>query len=148
MSGRGVVLALVALAVISGWGTLRWIQGKNAAIDRVGVYQARMTLAEDHGEDLSEIQSATSPAVYYRVTLKDAPLGQKLSLHCDWIDPQGQVVWRRRYDTPAVTSAIWETQCRAEFGPASAVGAWTVEMYLLKRKISRASFRVIRGDRP
>lgn len=142
MSGRWVVLVLLVLAVISSWGTLRWIGARNAAIDRVGVAQARLTSAEDSRQNLSEIRSETSPTVFYRVTLKDAPLGQKLSLYCEWIDPHGQVVWRRRYDTPAVTSTTWETQCRAEFGPTSAVGMWTVEMYLLKRKLSHASFRI------
>ena len=148
MSGRGVVLVLLALAVISSWGTLRWIRARNAAIDRVGVAQARLTLAGDNSQNLSEFRSESNPTVIYSVTLKDAPLGQKLTLFCDWIDPQGHLVWHRRYDTLAITSTTWETQCKAEFGPTSAAGHWTVEMYLLKRKLSRKSFQVTRRDRP
>ena len=146
MSGRAVVLIFLALTVISSWGTLRWIRGKNAAIDRVGLVQARLTLADDHGEDLNEIQSASSAAVFYRVTLRDAPLGEKLSLHCDWIDPQGMLARRRTYEM-LITSEILKTDCKAEFSPDSAPGAWTVEMYLQRRKLSQKNFRVTRPAR-
>jgi len=147
MSGRGVVMVLVVLGVISGWGTWRWISARNAAIERVGVYQSRFTLTEDHGEDLGEVQGASSPTVFYRVTLKDAPLGQKLSMHCDWIDPRGQVAQRRNYETLTITSESWKTHCKAEFGPASKPGIWAVEMYVLKRQISRSSIRLLQGDK-
>jgi len=142
MSGRAIVLVLVALAIVSTWGTLHWIGGKNAAIDLVVVAQARLTLAEDHGENLSEIKSGSGAMVFYRVTLKDVPLGEKQLLHCAWIDPQGQRVWRRSYQTPTITSPVLQTDCKTEFGPASVPGTWTVEMYLQRRKLSQTSFRV------
>lgn len=144
MSGRGVVLIFLALTVISSWGTLRWIRGKNAAIDRVSLAQARLTLAQDHGEDLNEIQSGSSPTLlFYRVTLSNVPLGEKLSLHCDWVDPQGILASRRTYEM-VVTSETWKADCKAEFSPDSATGAWTVQMYLQRRKLSQKSFRISR----
>ncbi len=146
MSGRAVVLILLALAVISGWGTWRWISARNAAIDRVGVQQARLTPPEDGGEDWREIPNLPSREIFYRVTLTSAPLGQKLQYHCDWLDPQGQLALRRDYQTQTVTSEIWKVYCRADFTPASAPGPWTVEMYLLKRKISTTSFQITRGE--
>lgn len=149
MSGRGAVMVLVALGLVSGYGTWHWIREKNAAIDRVGVRQARLTPEKDQGEDLTEIPNLPPREVFYRVTLKDAPLGQKLQLHCDWIDPQGQVALRRSYQTQTITTEIWKTYCRADFTPASPTGTWTVEMYLHnRRKISRTSFQVTRGVRP
>jgi hypothetical protein len=74
--------------------------------------------------------------------LKDAPVGKKISLSCDWIDPSGQVVKQNRYQTREIDKPIWNTHCRYQIGTAASTGNWQVKMFLENRAIGSASFEV------
>ena len=119
-----------------------YIQPNRQAIDRVSIQQNRITSVQDDGGNLTVISRKNNPEIFYRTTLKDAPIGKKLSLSCDWIDPSGQVVKQNRYQTREIDKPIWNTHCRYQIGTAAATGNWQVKMFLENRAIGSASFEV------
>lgn len=85
--------------------------------------QSRITLAKDSGDNFTVFDRQERPHLYYRVTLQNAPQGDKLSLGCDWIDSTGQVVHQNRYQTKTINKDIWPTYCRYQLGmPNQALG--------------------------
>ena len=133
-------VAAVAVGTIAFTGF--FIQQSRQALDRVSVEQNRITSVQDDGGNLTVISRQNNPKIFYRVTLKDAPIGKKLSLSCDWIDPSGQVVKQNRYETSTIDKSIWNTQCRYQIGTAAATGNWQVKMFLENRVIGSKSFEV------
>lgn len=110
-------------------------------LGRVSVQQDRITLTQDT-QALKSIDRQGNPDVYYRVTLKDVPIGKKLALSCDWADPSDQVVKQNRFETQPVTTAVWTTHCRYRMGSATPTGTWTVKMFLDGRPLDNATFEV------
>ena len=131
-------LAAAAAIAITGF----YIQQNRQAIDRVSIQQNRITSVQDDGGNLTVISRQNNPEIFYRTTLKDAPIGKKLSLSCDWIDPSGQVVKQNRYQTREIDKPIWNTQCRYQIGTAAATGNWQVKMFVESRVIGSTSFEV------
>ena len=76
------------------------------------------------------------------MTLKDTPVGQKLDLTCNWIDPNGQIVKQNRYQTREIDKSIWDTQCRYIIGSASTPGKWKAQIFLQGRQLSETEFEV------
>ncbi len=134
----GVVAALV---VVIASGIILY-QQQGSLLSRISSQQDRITLASGNGENLKAISRQVNPEVYYRVTLKDAPLGQKLNLSCNWIDPSGKTIKQNSFTTKAVTTAVWDTRCRYTFPPSSSVGNWKVQMLLEGRLITEEQFTV------
>ncbi|MEG5137614.1 MULTISPECIES: DUF3859 domain-containing protein [unclassified Microcoleus] len=133
-------LAAVAVGAIAITGF--FIQQSRQAIDRISVQQNRITSVQDDGGNLTVVSRQNNPEIFYRVTLKDAPLGKKLSLSCDWIDPSGQVVKQNSYQTREIDKSIWNTQCRYKIGTAATPGKWQVKMFVENRAIGSTSFEV------
>jgi len=134
----GLAAAAAGAIALTGF----YIQQNRQAIDRVSIQQNRITSVQDDGGNLTVISRKNNPEIFYRTTLKDAPIGQKLSLSCDWIDPSGQVVKQNRYQTREIDKPIWNTHCRYQIGTAAATGNWQVKMFLENRAIGSASFEV------
>lgn len=134
----GLAAAAAGAIAITGF----YIQQNRQAIDRVSIQQNRITSVQDDGGNLTVISRQNNPEIFYRTTLKDAPIGKKLSLSCDWIDPSGQVVKQNRYQTREIDKPIWNTQCRYQIGTAAATGNWQVKMFVESRDIGSASFQV------
>ncbi|MCC3406354.1 MAG: DUF3859 domain-containing protein [Microcoleus sp. PH2017_10_PVI_O_A] len=134
----GVAAAAVGAIALTGF----FIQQSRQALDRISVQQNRITSVQDDGGNLTVISRQNNPEIFYRTTLKDAPLGKKLSVTCDWIDPSGQVVKQNRYQTREIDKPVWNTQCRHQIGTAAASGNWQVKMFLESRAIGSTSFQV------
>jgi hypothetical protein len=132
----GVSVGAVAVVLAGSFFFLQTQQQNNA---RVTVQGARFTLTQDRNEKLSTI-SRSSGEISYRVTLADAPLGQKLSLSCNWIAPNGQTVHQNRFQTKEVTTSIWNTACRYSPGQGGVLGAWEVQAFLGDRLLSKSTF--------
>ncbi len=130
-----------AIVVIIGSGVF-FFQQKDATFDRVSAQQDRITTAQDNGGNLKVIERQSNSEVFYRVTLKDAPIGQRLNLACDWINPSGQVVKENRYQTQDITTSIWDTQCKYIINSGATPGNWKVQMSLDKRLLSDENFEV------
>jgi hypothetical protein len=111
-------------------------------LDRVAMQSGRIALTAAAPGDQRVISRQGNPEVIYRVTLKDAPLGEKLQLSCDWLDPNRQRVRQNHYETLTITTANWDTHCRYQLQPNSPPGSWTVQMKLGDRTLGDAQFEV------
>lgn len=134
----GVVVVLVGAIAI----TTAYIQHRQQVYSRIITYQSRITLAQDNGENLRAIDRQTNPQVYYRVTLNNALVGEKLSLTCDWIDPSDRVAHQNRYSTRKIDKSVWTIYCYYWFNQGAATGNWKVQMSLGNRILRSNSFLV------
>lgn len=139
---RWIALGVIAALVVATAGTMFFIQQHNSTVSRVFALQDRITLSQDDGGNLKTIDRQTNPEVLYRVTLKDAPVGKKLDLSCNWADPNGQVVKQNRYQTNEINTSVWNTNCRYTIGSGAPTGNWQVRMFQGDRPLSDAEFQV------
>ncbi|MEH2201835.1 DUF3859 domain-containing protein [Nostoc sp.] len=139
---RWIASGVVALLIILSASTIFFIGQQNSVLSRVSAQQDRITLVQNTGGDLKTISRQTNPEVFYRVTLKDAPLGKKLALSCNWIDPSGQIVKQNKYQTREINTSVWDTQCRYTINQAATIGNWQVQMFVEGRQISDETFEV------
>ncbi|GAB1540354.1 hypothetical protein NUACC21_30230 [Scytonema sp. NUACC21] len=139
---RTIAIGVFATVVVVIASTVFSIQQHNSVLDRVSTQRNRITLTQDDGGDFRNISRQNQSEVFYRVTLKDAPLGEKLKLSCNWIDPSGQIVKENRYETREIDKTIWDTHCRYIIGSASTPGQWKVRMFLQGRQLSETEFEV------
>jgi len=123
-------------------GILFFTQYRQDTLSRVTAGRDRLTLTQDRGDNLSSISRQAGEQVFYRITLADAPVGEKLSLSCKWIDPNGQIVHENQYQTKEITKSNWDTFCRHTIGAGDAIGQWRVESFLGDRRLSDATFDV------
>ncbi len=135
-AGIGTAIAVVLI------GSALWLIPTRTSLSKVAAQQDRITLTEDNGGNLDTVTRQANPALVYRVTLMEAPIGQKLSLNCDWFDPSGQIVHQNRYETKSITTPVWNTACRYTLGTAAPTGTWKVQMRLDKQVLSDAIFEV------
>jgi hypothetical protein len=132
----------VAAAVIMSIGlTVFFHQQKSSLLANVSAQQDKITL-KSNNEILENISRQANSELVYRVTLKNAPIGKKLNLSCNWIDPNGQVVKQNQYQTREIKTSVWDTVCRYSINPTASVGNWQVQMLLEGRKISEETFVV------
>ncbi len=132
--------AAIVIASIGGIVFLQF-QGQQK-LDRITAQQSRMALTRDDTSDRRSIGRQDAPEIYYRVTLKDAPIGEKLSLSCDWMSPSNQIVHQSRYDTKEIKTSDWNTTCRLPINRDTPTGTWKVRMVLGTRSIADTSFEV------
>lgn len=136
---RWLVLGAIAAIGLFVGGFLLWHQHQYQALSRISAQTDQVTLQAD---DRPVRQIARPAPLAYQVTLQDVPVGQQLSLRCDWINPTGQVVHQNQYQTKPVTTAVWPTHCRYTVGADAMPGTWTVKMWQGDRVLSDASFEV------
>ncbi|MDY7006763.1 MAG: hypothetical protein SWX82_23265 [Cyanobacteriota bacterium] len=141
---------LMTVGVLSGLtviiaASFLWFQNQKQALNNVYVNsgQSQLTLETNTGREmLMVVDSQQNPEVFYRVTLQDAPVGKKLSLGCNWINPNGEISHQNSYQTKQINREVWPTYCRYQFNPVSPMGNWQVEMYLGDRLLSQTEFTV------
>ncbi|MDZ8237512.1 MAG: DUF3859 domain-containing protein [Nostoc sp. ChiQUE01a] len=139
---RWITSGVVALLAVVSASTIFVMQQHNSALARVSAQQDQIALAKSNRGNLEAISRQANAEVFYRVILKDAPLGKKLALSCNWIDPNGQIVKQNSYQTREINTSVWNTQCRHTINSAATVGKWQVQMFLEGRQISDETFQV------
>jgi len=137
-----IITGIAAAIVVILGGGIFLFRNKNATFTRVSVQQDRITKAQDNGDNLKVIDRQSNAEVFYRITLKDAPIGQRLNLACDWINPNGQVVKNNRYQTQEITTSISETHCKYLINSGATPGNWKVQISLDERVLSHENFQV------
>ena len=135
---------LVAVMSVVLGGGLYFVWRANA-VSRVVATSGRLTLGQDVGGNLTEIDPRTKPELWYHVTLDHTPVGDTLPLTCEWTDPQGQLVKQNRYETKVIDRAVWPTHARCQFGGDSPRGTWRVQLLLKGRPLHALSFDVRDG---
>ncbi|MCY7273668.1 MAG: DUF3859 domain-containing protein, partial [Phormidesmis sp. CAN_BIN44] len=79
---------VIAVTLTGGIATTALLhQQYQQQIAQISVLQNRITLANNSRISSGQIDRQNKPKVFYRVTLQDAPLGDRLSPTCEWIDP-------------------------------------------------------------
>jgi heat shock protein HtpX len=122
----------IALSLLLGSVTVGAVhlQQEQAGLAGISVVQHRLTRSENGRETLTVIDPQETPQIFYSVKLDGAPLGQRLALTCDWVNPSHQVVRHNRYQTRRIDHAVWNTWCRYQFPADAAAGTWEVRMSL------------------
>lgn len=134
----GAVLAIALLIA----GITFFSQQQNQTLSRIAVRQDKITLARNNGITVNSVSRQANPELFYQVTLKDAPVGQKVSLSCNWFDPNGNIVHQNQYQTKEITTSIWNTSCRHTITNDSPVGTWRVQMLQESRLLGEKTFNV------
>ena len=135
-----IIAGVFATVIIAMGGFFFVNQQQSSLVANVSVQQDKITLADNR--TLPTIDRQSNPELFYRITLKDAPIGKKLSLTCNWIDPSGKIVKQNNYQTREIKTSIWDTYCRYTINSTANVGNWKVETLLEGRKISEETFIV------
>ncbi|TAE58867.1 MAG: DUF3859 domain-containing protein [Nostocales cyanobacterium] len=135
-----IAFGVVGAIIITIGGVVFLNQQNASLLAKVSAQQDKISLANE--QPINSVSRQANSEVFYRVTLKDAPIGKKLSLSCNWVAPGGEIVHQNSYETKDVTTAIWNTRCKYTINSAAPVGDWKVEMFLDGRKISEENFVV------
>jgi hypothetical protein len=136
----GIAIGSIAALVILVAGTSLFFQHKAATIAKINVSQDRITLVKDGGENLNPVNKGSE--VVYRVTLNDAPIGDKLNLTCNWLDSTGTIAHTNHYETKNITTAVWNTSCRYQIPSGASSGAWKVQIITGDRLLKQSPFDV------
>lgn len=137
---RLIVGSIVGIASLLLMGALLVNQARQHGLDQVLAQKDRLTLAP--GNSLTDVSRKENHELFYRVTLSKAPVGRKLSLSCNWVNPSQQVVHQNSYQTKEIATAVWDTYCRYTPDTDAPTGTWQVEMFLGDRSIDTLSFEV------
>jgi len=138
-----LIVAGVVIALVGAIATTTIVsQRHQQAIAQVAIVASRITVGQQDSSHPAPIDPTNNPQVFYRVTLKDAPVGSRLSLSCDWIAPSGQVVHQSRYQTKAIDREVWNTYCYHSLSANAATGTWEIRMMLAGRSLGSQRFVV------
>lgn len=135
-----ILVVTILAGTVSLW--LFFQQKYQHGLAQVTGGENRLTLATDDGQDIQTVGRQNPPKLYYRVTLKDVPVNQKLTINCDWLDPNSNIVHENRYQTKKIDQQVWPTYCFYQLGNNAAVGNWQVKMKLGERVLSTDNFVV------
>jgi uncharacterized ubiquitin-like protein YukD len=119
---------------------LLFLQHKSQTISKVSASSDRITVMPDQGQNLKIVNKGNE--LSYQVTLSDAPVGEKLALNCNWLDPTGKTAHSNRFETKNITTSVWNTQCRYRLPLDAMNGAWQVQIKTGDRLIKQAPFDV------
>lgn len=136
LSVAGVTLLFVILLSLWMWSSMR-----SASFARIQSDPGRITRVANQGETLTTV-TPDGQEVFFNVKLREVPLGEKLNLSCDWIDPTGKIFRQSRWETRDTNKAVWETHCRCQLGTDAPKGKWKVEMKLDERVLAAGEFTV------
>jgi len=139
---RWLISAVAIVLILAIAGSIFWVQHRQQTLARILAQQDRITLRQDDGNQINTVSRQASSELFYRVTLTEAPVGNKLSLSCNWHDPRGRIAHQNRYQTKKISTSIWNTYCRYTVGSTAPTGTWKVEMFLGDRLLSDATFNV------
>jgi hypothetical protein len=144
-AGNRLILPVIVLGLIA-IGVTYYVTSRNktasAAVSAVTATSGRLTLAQDDGGTLAEVNRQDKPEVWYRVNLTNVPLGKALSLDCEWIDPTGKIAHQNHYTTKEIKKEPWPTHARCQLRADSPPGTWTVKMSLAGRVLHSLTFVV------
>jgi hypothetical protein len=134
------IVALVAIA-----GVFFLSQQRAGELAKISVREDVITKFENLnaiGAKVNTVDKKAKEQLFYHVTLKDAPVGKKLSLGCDWLNSKGEVVKQNRYQTKEVNTPLWNTRCQYQLPDNAASGKWQVKLLLDGKQLSDESFIV------
>jgi hypothetical protein len=127
----GAAIAVLAVAA----GLFAWRQHESSKFARTVAASAYVGAGPAEAAT-STFHRSQQPELVFRVTLKDAPLGEKVPLACDWLGPEGRPLHQSSWRTQPIDRDPWPTHCRMQATPASPTGTWRVRMTQDGREIA------------
>ncbi len=116
-------------------------QKQQNKIARIEALQDTVT-RQDAATPVSQFDRQKDAEIFYRVTLKNVPINDRLRISCRWNDPSGQTAYQSRYQTEEIPRSPWTTVCNAPFTSQSQMGTWNVKLFVEERSISEQPFVV------
>src|SRR5438046_2577422 len=103
--------ALIIVGIAAGGVCAYYLSRSKQAAANVTAVEGRLTMEDDDvgKRTMTTFVRRPNREVWFRVTLNNAPVGSKLDLVCDWIDPKGRVVHQNRYTTLEIDKSAWPT---------------------------------------
>lgn len=137
-----IVFSTLAIMIAGLTTTIAVVyQKQQNRIARIAALQDIVTL-ESSATPVKQFDRTKDPQIFYRVTLKNAPINDQVIVNCRWTDATGQIVHQSRYQTESIRRSPWVVVCSAPLTPQSQTGSWTVKMNVEERSISDQSFVV------
>ncbi|MBD1858201.1 MULTISPECIES: DUF3859 domain-containing protein [Leptolyngbya] len=137
-----IVISTIAIMIVGLIATVAVVQQKqHNKIARIAAIQDIVTL-KDSTNSVTQFDRTKDAQVFYRVTLKNPPINDRLAVSCDWLDSTGERIHQSRFQTQEITRSPWTTFCFAPLSPQSKPGNWTVKMSIAERPISEETFVV------
>ncbi|MBE9014006.1 DUF3859 domain-containing protein [Pseudanabaenaceae cyanobacterium LEGE 13415] len=116
-------------------------QKQQNRIARIAPLQDSVTL-ESSANSVKQFDRQKDQQIFYRVTLKNAPISDRLIVSCQWRDSTGQIVHQSRYQTQEISRSPWVVTCSTPLTPQSQAGTWNVKMSVEERTMSDRTFTV------
>ncbi|MBW4528348.1 MAG: DUF3859 domain-containing protein [Phormidium tanganyikae FI6-MK23] len=137
-----IVISTIAIMIAGLITTIAVVyQKQQNKIDRISAIQDNVTL-QNPVKSVTQFDRQKDTQIFYRVTLKNAPINDRLIISCRWTDSTGQTVHQSRSQTQEITRSPWTTFCNAPLTPQSQIGTWKVRMSVEERSISDRTFVV------
>lgn len=139
---RKIVLSTIAMMIAGLTTTITVVyQKQQNRLDRIAAIQNIVTL-ESSAKPVKQIDRQKDQQVFYRVTLKNVPINERLRVRCQWRDSTGQLVHQSRQQTEEISRSPWVVTCNAPLTAPSQPGTWNVKMSVEERSLIDRSFIV------
>jgi len=137
-----IVISTIAIMIFGLLTTMAVVyQKQQNRIAQIAAIQDSVTL-QNSAKSATQFDRQKDSQIFYRVTLKNAPLNERLMISCRWSDSTGQILHQSRNQTQEITQSPWTTACSTPLTPQSPSGTWNVKMSLEERPISDQTFIV------
>ncbi len=136
-----VTAAVAAVAIIALSSTL-WMSSNYAGqLAKVTAADTRITTEVQSSADLSVV-TAGNGTIFAQVTLHDVPLGTRLPMRVEWIDPSGTVFRENTWQTKPTDKQTWQTHAKVDLPTSVAKGDWVAKFLLGDRIVATKTFVV------
>ena len=137
-----IVISTITIMIFGLITTLAVVyQKQQNKIARIEALQNIVT-RQDSTTSVTQFDRQKDPQVFYRVTLKNVPVNDRLIISCRWSDPKNQTVYQSRNQTQDIPRSPWTTFCAVPLTSQSQTGNWKVQMLIEDRLISAQQFVV------
>lgn len=66
--------------------------------------------------------------IFFKVTLRNAPVGTKLPMFAKWYKPNGSIFHTNDWTTKTITTPVWDTHAKCTLPSSVEKGKWKVEI--------------------
>lgn len=132
---------LSAVGLVGLAGFIAFSLATRQKIDRPAAVESLLVLGSDH-QAVEAVERQRQPELLFQVRLKDAPIGRRLWLACDWVGPDGRVWHQSQYHSSPIESGDATTQTAYTLPPDAPLGQWTVRLALHGTPLAERQFEV------
>ncbi|MER3435043.1 MAG: DUF3859 domain-containing protein [Leptolyngbya sp. ERB_1_1] len=137
-----IVISTIAIMIFGLLTTMAVVyQKQQNRIAQIAAIQDSLT-SQKSAKPVTQFDRQKDSQIFYRVTLKNVPINDRLMIRCRWSDSTNQIVHQSRNQTQEITRSPWTTACSTPLTAQSQAGTWSVKMSVEERPISDQTFIV------